>query len=121
MDFQLLVVAVKSDLTQKVVEAAKKVGAPGSTVLPAHGTGITEAKTFFGLDLDISTDVILFLLEKHIVDDVLAAVNIAGDFEKPGTGIAFVLPVEKTLGLQAQMPHFKRMLKRHEVSTENSN
>ncbi|MBF0380498.1 MAG: P-II family nitrogen regulator [Magnetococcales bacterium] len=113
MDFQLLVVTVKSDLTEKVVEAAKKVGAPGSTVLPAHGTGITEAKSFFGLDLDISTDVILLLLVKHLVDDVLQAINEAGEFDKPGTGIAFVVPVDKTIGLQPQIPHFNRMLKRH--------
>ena len=113
MDFQLIVTTVKSDLTEHVVKAAKKAGASGSTVLPAHGTGIHEAKSFFGLELDISTDVILFLLEEHLVDNVLQAINKKGDFDKPGTGIAFVLPVMKVLGLSTQIPHFQKMLNSH--------
>ncbi|MBF0380308.1 MAG: P-II family nitrogen regulator [Magnetococcales bacterium] len=117
MEFQLLIVTVKSDLTDKIVKVAKKSGAPGSTILPAHGTGIHEAKSFFGLELDITTDMIIFLLEEHLVDPVLEAVGKAGEFNKPGTGIAFVLPVMKVVGLQAQIPHFQRMLKRHDISS----
>jgi nitrogen regulatory protein P-II 1 len=117
MDFQLLIATVKSDLTETIIKAAKKAGAPGSTVLPARGTGIHEAKSFFGLELDITTDMVIFLLEEHLVEDVLGAISKAGEFEKPGTGIAFVMPVMKVVGLQAQMPHFQRMLKRHDTST----
>ena len=117
MEFQLLIATVKSDLTETVIKAAKKAGAPGSTVLPARGTGIHEAKSFFGLELDITTDMVLFLLEEHLVEDVLQAISTAGEFDKPGTGIAFVMPVVKVVGLQTQMPHFQRMLKRHHMST----
>ena len=60
---------------------------------------------------------VLFLLEEHLVDDVLEAISNKGGFDKPGTGIAFVMPVMKTIGLQQQMPHFQRMLKRHDTST----
>ena len=31
----------------------------------------------------------------------------AGKFHKPGTGIAFVLPVEHIVGLESQMKKFK--------------
>lgn len=117
MNFQLIVTTVKSDLTENIVKAAKKAGAPGSTILPAHGTGIHEAKSFFGLELDISSDVILFLLEEHLVDTVLETIHQAGNFDKPGTGIAFVIPVVKTLGLQQQIVHFQKILKSHDTST----
>jgi nitrogen regulatory protein P-II 1 len=116
MEFQLLIATVKSDLTEIIVKAAKKVGATGSTVLPAHGTGIHEAKSFLGIELDITTDMVIFLLGEHLVEDVLDAISKAGEFEKPGTGIAFVMPVVKVVGLQAQIPHFQRMLKRHDTS-----
>ncbi|MBF0359308.1 MAG: P-II family nitrogen regulator [Magnetococcales bacterium] len=108
MDFQILIVTVKSDLTEKIVKAAKQAGAPGSTVMPAHGTGIYEAKTFFGLDLDIASDVIMFILKEKLVDGVLQAINTAGNFDKPGTGVAFVIPAIKTLGLQSQVMHYKK-------------
>ena len=117
MDFQLLIVAVKSDLTEKIVKSAKQAGAPGSTVLSGYGTGIREAKSFFGLELDIATDMVLFLLEEHLVDNVLEAIRKKGDFDKPGTGMAFVMPVMKVVGLNNQLPHFQRMLKSHDTST----
>lgn len=116
MEFQLVVALVKSEITDKITLAGKKAGAPGSTVIPAHGTGMHEAKSFFGMDLNIATDAVLFLLEEHLVDDVMNAISDAGSFDSPGTGIAFVLPVIKTRGLRTQEPHFERMLKRHLTS-----
>lgn len=120
MHFQLIVTLLKSELTPDVIKAAKKAGAPGSTILPAHGTGIHEAKSFFGMELDTSTDAVLFLVEEHLVDDILEAIGAAGRFDEPGTGIAYVQPVLKAIGLQAQIPHFQRVLKRHEVSADGS-
>ena len=43
---------VKPDLTDRVVDSAKKAGATGATIIPASGTGAGEAKTFFGLSLE---------------------------------------------------------------------
>ena len=89
-----------------VVDSAKEVGATGATIIPASGTGAHEAKTFFGLSLDIRTDVVLFLVDNEIVEAVLSAIQEAGRFNEPGTGIAFVLAVEQTAGLESQTsPH----------------
>ena len=66
-----------------------------------------EAKTFFGLALEAQSDVILFLLTEVLVDPVLEAINRAGEFEKPGTGIAFVIPIDRTIGLDSQMDRFR--------------
>ena len=120
MEFQLIIALVKSEITEKVTKAGKKAGAPGSTVLPARGTGIRDAKTFFGLELNIATDVILFLLEEHLVEEVMDAISAAGSFDLPGTGVAFVLPVLETRGLRSQLPHFERLLKRHPLQQKNS-
>lgn len=108
MEFKLIISLVKSDRTEKVVEAAKAAGATGATIIPARGTGIHEAKTFFGLTLEAQTDVIFFLLEKRLVKNVLSAVYEAGRFKEPGTGIAFVINVEHTVGLESQMEHFRQ-------------
>lgn len=107
MKFKIILSAVKNDKTDKVVDAAKAAGATGATVISARGTGIREAKTFFGLTLEAQTDIIMFLIEEHAVKTILAAINSAGEFNKPGTGIAFVLPVENVIGLESQMQKFK--------------
>ncbi|KIX11342.1 P-II family nitrogen regulator [Dethiosulfatarculus sandiegensis] len=102
MPYKCLVAMLKPDLTEKVVQAAKKNGATGATIIPASGTGVHEANTFFGLTLDISTDVVIFVLPADDVEKIMATVREVGCFDQPGTGIAFVLPVEKATGLESQ-------------------
>lgn len=107
MRFKIILASVKTDLTDKIVDAAKEQGATGATIIPARGTGIREAKTFFGLSLEAQTDIIMFLLEKNLVDTILKTIGEAGRFDKPGTGIAFVLPVDQVIGLESQIDRFE--------------
>ena len=107
MAYKSIVAMVKPDLTDRVVNSAKEVGATGATIIPASGTGAHEAKTFFGLSLDVRTDVILFLVEGEMVEVVLSAIKEAGKFSEPGTGIAFVLAVEQTAGFESQSSYPK--------------
>ena len=108
MRFKLILASVKPDISDKVVDAAKGAGATGATIIPARGTGVHEAKTFFGLTLEAQTDIIIFLIEEHIAIKILGTIKQAGEFHKPGTGIAFVLPVEHVAGLDSQMEKFAK-------------
>ncbi|HSO18809.1 MAG TPA: P-II family nitrogen regulator, partial [Desulfosarcina sp.] len=90
------------NLTDKVVDSAKQAGATGATIISASGTGAGEAKTFFGLSLDIRTELVLFLVHESSVAAILSAIREAGRFSEPGTGIAMVLPVEQTAGMESQ-------------------
>jgi nitrogen regulatory protein PII len=103
MAYKCIVAMVKPDLTDMVVNSAKQVGATGATIIPASGTGAHEAKTFFGLTLDIRTDVVIFLVDGEMVEPVLSAIKEAGRFSEPGTGIALVLAVEQTAGFESQL------------------
>jgi nitrogen regulatory protein P-II 1 len=108
MQFKIIFASVKTDITDKVVDAAKEAGATGATIVHARGTGIREAKTFFGLSLEVQTDIIMFLLEESLVQTVLESIGRVGEFDKPGTGIAFVVPVEQVIGLESQIEQFKK-------------
>ncbi len=107
MRFKLILSSVKPDITDNVVDAAKGAGATGATIIQARGTGIREAKTFFGLSLEAQTDIVMLLVEEHRVAQILDTIKEAGEFHKPGTGIAFVLPVEHVVGLESQMEKFE--------------
>ncbi len=111
MRFNVIFASVKPNISDKVLDAAKKAGATGATIIPARGTGTREAKTFFGLTLEVPTDVILFLVEKNITKEILDVIGSSGKFHKPGTGIAFVLPVENVIGLESQMDSFKEKVR----------
>ena len=102
MAYKTIVAMVKPNLTDRVVNSAKQVGATGATIIPASGTDAREAKTFFGLTLDIRTDVVIFLVDSEMVESILSAIKEAGRFSEPGTGIAFAFPVEQTVGFESQ-------------------
>jgi hypothetical protein len=51
---------------------------------------------------------LLGLLEEHLVETVMKAIYVAGRFDKPGTVIALVLPVDQASGLESQMESFKK-------------
>ncbi|MEN8138786.1 MAG: P-II family nitrogen regulator [Bacteroidota bacterium] len=107
MQFKLLIAFVKPNFTDAVVDAMKEAGATGATVIPGKGTGMHEAKSFFGLSIEEQTEIIVFLVEEHVVENLMNVIQLAGNFDKPGTGIAFVLPVEHIAGLASQMKKFK--------------
>lgn len=107
MRFKIIMALVKPHIADTVVAAAKESGATGATIIPARGTGLHEAKSFFGLTLEDQTDIIVFLVEEHVVEKLLETIKTAGKFDEPGTGIAFVLPVEHIIGLESQMKKFK--------------
>jgi nitrogen regulatory protein P-II 1 len=107
MRFKIIMAFVKPHVSDQIVDAVKKAGATGATIIPARGTGIHEAKSFFGLSIEDQTDIIVFLVEEHVVEDLLETIKTAGKFDQPGTGIAFVLPVEHVCGLESQMKKFK--------------
>ena len=107
MQFKLIMAFVKPSITDDIVDAMKEAGATGATIIPARGTGIHEAKSFFGLSIEAQTDIIVFLVEEHVVENLMKVIQLAGKFDKPGTGIAFVLPIEHIAGLESQMKKFK--------------
>jgi nitrogen regulatory protein PII len=104
MKFKLIVALVSDEETDLVLKAAREAGATGSTVITSgRGEGLTPAKTFFGLDLERQRDLILLLVEGHLSRTILEQIAEAGEFEKPGAGVAFQIDIEDAVGLQAQI------------------
>jgi len=105
MHFKLVITLIEDSKTNDVVEAARKAGATGSTVInQARGEGIKKSHTFFGLNLEIQRDVILLLVEEHLSRSILETIARVGEFEeKPGTGIAFQIDVEDAVGVSHQI------------------
>ena len=107
MRFKLIMVSVKQDLSDKLIDAAKAAGATGATIIPARGIGSHDNKTFFGLTIEGPVDVVLFLVEEHVVDEILAGITKACNLSEPGVGMAMVLPIDQVIGIDSQLKIFK--------------
>lgn len=105
MHFKLLIALVEDDKTNAVLDAARKAGATGATVISqARGEGLEKAKTFFGLSLETQRDMLLFLVEEHLSRHILEDIAVVGEFDsKPGSGIAFQIDVEDAVGVGHQI------------------
>lgn len=98
---------VRRGVGDKIVDAAKKAGAEGATILFARGTGVHEYKKFFGIPIESEREIIMILIEKPKTEQVLEAIVKAGELEKPGHGIAFVQDVPIVAGIVHMEAHLK--------------
>jgi len=98
-DYDLIVTIVGRGYADRVIRASKDAGAEGGTVIYGRGTGIHEQKTLFGIPVEPEKEIILTLIPNESTEQVLSAIVKAGDLEKPGTGISFVLEVKKVAGI----------------------
>lgn len=101
-NFECVMCVVNHGFADLVMEAAKRSGASGGTILSARGTGNHDNEQFFGVVVTPEKDIVLILVPKAIRDNVLEAVNEAAGMATKGLGIAFALPVTDVVGLQEQ-------------------
>ena len=109
MKFKLIIALVADEYTEKVIDAARKDGATGATVIKsARGEGLKPAKTFLGLTLEGQVDVLLFIVEEHMSRAILEGIAEKGHFsDKPGAGVVFQVPIEDAMGLGSQLDAIK--------------
>lgn len=112
MKFKLLMVFVDEDKTDRVLDAARRAGATGATIITnARGQGLHKTVGIFGLEILNPRDVLLILVEARRIDTVLGAVNTAGGLDESlNTGIALSLDVDQAIGLSE---HIRRLSEQH--------
>jgi nitrogen regulatory protein PII len=90
---------VNDGFSETVMDAAKKVGARGGTIINARGTAGKEAENFFGISVQEEKEIVLILTEKNNRDAILSALYDEVGLNSAGQGIAFSLPVDGVVGL----------------------
>jgi nitrogen regulatory protein PII len=95
----LIVTIVNKGRADEVIQAAKAAGAQGGTILPGRSSGDHRNQRLFGIVIEPEKDIVLTLIEASTTTAVLRAITEALGLEKPGAGIAFVLPVTQAVGI----------------------
>ena len=90
---------VNSGYSEVVMEAAKKLGASGGTVINARGTAPKDAESIFGITIQPEKEIVMILVPTSIKANVLHALYKEAGLDTPGQGIAFALPVDGVVGL----------------------
>lgn len=95
----LIVSIVRKGWGSTVLQASVKAGARGGTVLAGRGAGVHETTKIFGMSIEPEKEIVLTMVYSDQIDAVLAAIVEAADLNKVGHGIAFVLPVDRVVGV----------------------
>ena len=90
---------VNSGYSEAVMDAAKKLGARGGTIMNARGTANKEAEKFFNITIQPEKEIVMILVPSALKEDILHALYKQVGLDTPGQGIAFALPADDVAGL----------------------
>ena len=99
--YEMVVCIINAGHSQDVVDAARKAGARGATVVRARGTANAKLEKQFGIPIQPEKEMVLIIATAEIKDDILRALYQNCGLDSDGQGIAFSLPVEQVVGLKA--------------------
>lgn len=97
---EMLVVISNQGYTELVMDAAKKAGAGGGTVIHARGTGMEKAEAFFGISLASEKEMTFIVAKSSQKKAIMESVMREAGMESKAKAIVFSLPVTDTAGLR---------------------
>lgn len=103
-DYELVMAIVNDGFTDLVMDAAKKAGARGGTILTARGTGNKDIANFFGVVITPEKQIVMILVPRDIKDTVISRIYRDVGINTKGQGIAFAMPVTDVVGIVEHRP-----------------
>lgn len=98
-EISLIVTIVQKGWGDTVLEASLKAGAHGGTILFGRGSGIHEKQKLLGIPIEPEKEVVLTVTYSDKNEEILNEIVRVTGLGKPGMGIAFVVPVDKVVGV----------------------
>lgn len=98
--FEVIFCIINAGFSDTVMDAARKEGASGGTVLKGRGLAGRDAQQAFKINIQPEKEVVIILVPIEIKDRVLRSINTFTGLGTEGQGIAFSMPVERAIGLK---------------------
>ena len=95
----LIITIVKKGWGDKILDTSIEAGADGGTILLGRGVGVHERQKIMGIPIEPEKEILLSVTDSDKSEAILWHIAQTCDLEKPGAGIAFVVPVEKVIGI----------------------
>ena len=96
----LIVIIAELGYTNLIMDAARKAGAYGGTVIHAKGTGMAAAEKFMGVSLAAEKEVIYIVVKSEQKNPIMQAIMEEAGINTKAKAICFSLPVTDTAGLR---------------------
>ncbi|NLV91948.1 MAG: P-II family nitrogen regulator [Firmicutes bacterium] len=97
--YHLIVSVVNTGHFDQVMDAAKRAGATGGTLVHARGLGSKEAIKYLGITIQPEKDLVLIVAPQKQKRAIMEAITGEVGLTTAGKGICFSLPVNNIIGL----------------------
>lgn len=97
--YDLIIAVANQGYTEEVMQAARKAGAGGGTVIHAKGTASQYMEKFFGITLSDEKEIILIVTKNFERDKIMDAIKQGAGVSSDAHTILFSLPVENVAGI----------------------
>lgn len=101
INYALLTVILEKGYTETVMDAARKAGAGGGTVVHAKSTETEVAQKFFGLSIAAEKEIIYIVVNKKDKDDVMRSIMEKAGMHTEAHAAIFSVPVTDVVGLRS--------------------
>lgn len=98
-DHELINIIVNRGYADDIMDAARKAGATGGTILHARGTGKPDDEKFFGITIVPEKEQVLMLANRETSNNIQKALLELECLNAPGIGIMFVTPASNFIQL----------------------
>ena len=96
---ELLVVVGNLGFNEQIMDAARKAGARGGTVIHARGTGREKEEKFLGISLASEKDIVLIVTPTEQKAEMIRTIMEEAGPKTAAGAVAFALPVTDTAGM----------------------
>jgi nitrogen regulatory protein PII len=97
---QAIIAIIEKGQAERVVEAARRAGAYGATIINARGSGIHEEYKLFAIEIEPEKEIVLMVVKSEQVDKICKQIIKETQINEPGKGVLFTQPINHTYGLE---------------------
>ena len=97
--FDVVVVIMERGYTNTAMDAARKAGARGGTVISARGIAENEVKRFFGIEIQAEKEIVFLVVKSEEKQAVMTELMRAVGTRTRSHGLVLSLPVSGAIGL----------------------
>ena len=96
----LILTIINQGYSEDVMDAARKAGASGGTLIHARRVGENDQMNFLGLPIQQEQEIVFIIANRENKKDIMKAINHECGLKSEAHGVTLALPVDGSVGLE---------------------
>lgn len=108
INYSMIFVAANYGYSDEIIDAARRAGAKGGTILKGRRRGSENVMNFLGVPMQEEQEFSIIIVPQEKKTAVMVAISRECGLKTPAHGVILAVPVEETLGLEDNSTQTKK-------------